>query len=80
VSKSGKLILIEWNDSNVLHGWRLNDIGGDDVAHCRTVGILQGEDEAKITVAFGDSDCESVMETITIPRGCITAIKELRIK
>ena len=80
MAKRVKLILIEWQDSNVTHGWRPFDASGDDVAHCRTVGILKGEDETKITVALGDSDCGSVFETITIPRGSITSIKELRIK
>lgn len=75
-----KMVLIKWNDSNVVHGWRLNDCKRDDVAHCQTVGILITEDDTKVVVALGDSDCGSIMETITIPKGCITLIKELRIK
>ena len=75
-----KIALIRWNDSNVIHGWRPDDCGSDDIAHCVTVGFVKYEDDKIITVAFGDSDCGSVMETITIPRGCITEIKKLRVR
>lgn len=75
-----KMVLVLWNDSSVEHGWRVDDCANDKVAHCRTVGILKAEDETKITVALGDSDCGSVMETITIPQGCITAIIKLRVR
>ncbi len=78
--KSTRLVLVEWNDSNVMHGWRLNDCVSDEVAHCRTVGILLVDDDTKVTVAFGDSDCGSVLETVTIPKACITKIRELRVK
>ena len=78
--KKGMMVLIEWDDSNVTHGWRLDDCSGDKVAHCRTVGILKVEDETKVIVAFSDSDCGSVMETITIPRSSIKAIKKLRVR
>ncbi len=75
-----RLVMVLWNDSNVTHGWRLNDCDGDCVAHCRTWGNLIAEDNEKITVAFGDSDCGSVMETITIPKSCITEIRKLRVR
>lgn len=75
-----RMVLIEWNDSNVTHGWRPDDCKDDTVAHCWTIGVVRVEDDEKITVAFGGSDCGSVMETITIPIGCITKIKELRLK
>ena len=78
--KKGKLILVEWNDSHFTPGWRPDDCKGDDIAHCRTVGILKIEDDEKVTVAFGDSDSGCVMETITIPKGCITGIRKLRIR
>jgi len=75
-----KMVLVLWNDSNITNGWRVDDCKGDEMAHCRTVGILKAEDSEKITVALGDCDCGSVLETITIPKGCITAIKKLRIR
>ena len=81
MKESIQMVLVEWLDSNVTHGWRVEDtVNIDDVAHCRTVGILKAEDETKVTLALGDSDCGSVMETITIPKGCITSIKKLRVR
>ncbi len=75
-----KIVLIAWNDSNVIHGWMPKDCNNDNVAHCRTVGILQAEDDKKVTVALGESDCGSVFEKLTIPRGCIVSMRELRVK
>lgn len=77
--KNGQLVLVEWEDSNVIHGWRLKEGSSeDDTAHCRTVGIVKEEDATKITIAFGDSDCGGIMETITIPKCSITSIQPLR--
>jgi hypothetical protein len=76
-----RLVQVEWNDSNVMHGWRLGDcLTDDDLAHCRTFGLLMVDDDKKVVIAFGDSDCGSVMETVTIPKTCITRIRDLRVK
>ena len=77
--RKDKMVLVLWQDSNVAHGW-MPDAGFGDVASCRVVGILKGEDETRVEVALGDSDCGSKFETITIPKGCIKSIKELRVK
>ena len=79
--KKNKMVLVEWLDSNVIHGWRLdNNLDFDEVAHCRVIGILKIQNETKIVLVMGDSDCGSVFETIAIPKECIIKIKELRIK
>ena len=75
-----KIVLVEWEDSNVIHGWQHGEDVVNQLVHCRTVGIVQFEDDHIMTVAMGDSDCGSVLEPITIPKGCITKIKELRTK
>lgn len=75
-----KMVLVLWNDSSIEHGWRVDDCTNDKVAYCRTVGILKAEGKEKITVALGDSDCGSVMETITIPKSCIKLIRRLRVR
>ena len=75
-----KIVLIKWEDSNVTHGWILKDTNNNNVAHCQTVGILQAEDENKVTIAMGESDCGSVLEKITIPKGCIKSIRQLRVR
>ncbi len=73
-------VLVEFDDSNVTHGWQSDNEICEDVSHCRVVGILKYEDGKKIEVALGDSDCGSKLETITIPKGCITQIRKLRVK
>ncbi len=75
-----RIVLVEWNDSNMTHGWHLNDAIPSDMAHCRTVGIIQSEDDNKLVLAMGDSSCGLVLEPFTIPKGCIIKIKELRVK
>ena len=75
-----KIVLIEWEDSNVIHGWHPDTDCPNEIAHCRTVGIVQFEDDTKITLSMGDSNYGSILEPITIPKGCITKIKELRVK
>ena len=79
--KIGQRIEIKWDDSNVGHGWVSNqEARFAHIAHCRHVGLFEAEDDEKITIAFGDSDCESIMEMLTIPKSCITSIKVLRVK
>lgn len=76
----GKIVLIDWVDSNCIHGWRPDDCKDDTFANCRSVGILKYADDEKVTIALGESDCDSVFETITIPRGCIKGMKFLRVR
>lgn len=79
--KRQKMVLIEWVDSNIMHGWRISEEANEDtVAHCKTVGFLKSQDDEKITLVMGESDFGSVIECITIPKGCIKSIKELRVK
>ncbi len=75
------IVLIKWVDSKVIHGWREGeDTRFDDVAYCETVGFLQYEDKEKVTITFGSSDSAFIMETITIPRGCIKSVRKLRVR
>jgi len=75
-----RVVLISWLDSNVTHGWDLKDDVVNDVAHCETAGIVYAEDEDKITVVLAESDCDSTLERLTIPKGCIKSIRELRVR
>jgi hypothetical protein len=73
------IVLAQWVDAGVTHGWRpTGEIVNDTLAHCRTVGIIKNITEEKLTLAFGDSDCGNVMETIDIPTGNIKSIQELK--
>ncbi len=77
----GKMVLIEWVDSKVMHGWRNEDeVFEDTLANCRTIGFLQYEDSDLITLVMGVSDCGTILETVTTPQGCITRMRELRCK
>lgn len=75
-----KIVLVEWNDSNLLTGWVSGDCDEGGVAHCRTVGILKFEDDKKVVIAFGEDNHGLVHEALAIPKGCITRIRELRVK
>ena len=75
------MILVGWSDTGVVHGWRCNeDASKDGFANCQSVGILVAETEDKITITLGISDQGLVLDCMTIPKGCIKSIKELRLK
>ena len=75
-----RIVLIEWEDSNVAHGWIPKDIQDDALAHCKTVGFVVAEDDKKITVTLGESNYNNTMERLTIAKSSITSIKEMRVK
>ena len=75
-----KMVLVEWDDSNVTHGWLPDDAPTTEPAHCRTVGILINEGEEGMVIALAESNCGSVLETIAIPLGCVKSMRELRVK
>lgn len=75
-----KIVLVEWEDSNIIHGWRDANENGDTLAHCKTVGFLKSEDDKKIVLAMGVSEFGSMIECITIPKGCLKSMKEMRVK
>lgn len=76
-----KMVLIEWVDSNILHGWiTIEDAKRANIALSQSVGFLLWEDNEKVIIVFSKSDSDSVLEVKAIPRGCIKSIKELRVK
>ncbi len=76
-----KMVLIEWVDSNIIHGWRESqDVVEDRIACCQTIGYLEREDNEKVVLIMGISNYGLVFECITIPKGCIKSIRILRIK
>ena len=77
---ASKIVLIDWVDSNCIHGWRPDDCKNDILATCRSVGILKYVDDDKVTIALSESDCDSIFETLTIPRGCIKSMRYLRVR
>ena len=75
-----KIVLIDWVDTGIVHGWLCDKDIGNSLAHCQTVGFWVKEDEGGITVAYARSDQGLIMEKKSIPKGSIVKIKELRIK
>lgn len=76
-----KMVLVNWEDSNIMHGWRVPEETTEDrVADCQTIGFVIADDEDKVILAMGKSNLGAVMECITIPRSCIQSIRELRLK
>ncbi len=76
-----KMVLVNWVDSNIMHGWRLaGEHTEDSVAECQTIGFLEREDENKIVLVMGTSNLGSVIESFIIPKPCIKSIRKLRVQ
>lgn len=72
-----KLVLVDWEDSNVHGGWNSIEHYADcQPSKCRTVGWVAKKDRHSITVVQSLSANE-VSDGMTIPRGCVKSIKYL---
>ena len=74
-----KLFMVEWTDSCSDGGWRPkeNDLSP---AHCVTVGFLQFNEEDSIIIAQSKSDSGNWADRVTIPRGCIIRMRQLKVR
>jgi hypothetical protein len=70
---------VEFNDSNIMHGWKHPDVE-DILPVARAVGYFKSEDKDQITLTMAISDASLIFEKLTIPKGAIISIKELRVK
>ena len=75
-----KKVLVEWVDSNILHGWQMEGEIPCDLANCESIGYLKNEDTEKVVLSQTQSNYGAHMGVLAIPKGCITSIKELRLK
>ena len=74
---------VEFYDSNFMHGWEGEGAGDgaiDDLALATTMGYFKSEDENQITLTMAYSDYGLRFAKLTIPKGSIKSIKELRVK
>jgi len=78
--KRNKMLLVVFNDSNIQHGWECSDASCDSLTRARAIGYLKSEDDEQITLTMAIGDFGLIFEKLTIPRGAICSVKELRIK
>ena len=75
-----KLVIVNWVDSNLIHGWRPVDDNQDKIADCETVGFLVKDDDEKIVLAMSRSTDDNVLETISIPQRSVLDTRDLRLR
>uniref|UniRef100_A0A6M3JV63 Uncharacterized protein n=1 Tax=viral metagenome TaxID=1070528 RepID=A0A6M3JV63_9ZZZZ len=73
-----KRLEVEFYDSNFMHGWESDTI--DTLAVATVIGYLKSEDEKQLTLVMAYSDFGLMFAKLSIPRGSIMSIKELRAK
>ena len=76
-----KVILIEWEDSSFLHGWRdkRDVVECKQISnHCVSAGILLKQDKKEICLAQTLSG-ENIANIISIPNLAIKRIRQLRV-
>ncbi len=75
-----EIAIVQWNDSNFGQGWRLKEgVVNEHVSPCVSCGIIVRKDEKEIVIALSLSP-ESYADTMTIPMGCVTRIRRLKVK
>jgi len=74
------MVLVEFADSNIQHGWEHPESDTDNLAYAKAIGYLKSETEAQITLTMAISDFGLIFEKLTIPKGAIKSIKGLRVK
>ena len=73
-----KLVKIVWVDSATIDGWVSVDFAESfDPSECVTVGWVVKKTREYITVTSSRSDTVNYSQLMTIPRKCVTSIKEL---
>ena len=74
-----KRLEVEFNDSNFLHGWEGDDTK-DDLALATVMGYFKSEDGEQLTLTMAYSNLGLRFAKLTIPKGCIKSVKELRVR
>lgn len=74
-----KAVIVEWDDSSSYSPWH-NDSDLDIPAKCFSVGVICKDEDRYISVAQSKSSEGNYGDVITIPRGCIKRVRQLRIK
>jgi len=75
-----KIVLITWLDSNFEHGWLSIDQVSGVLISTYSVGFVVVEEKEKISIAQNRSEINTFMGVMTIPKSCISSIKEMRVR
>lgn len=79
----GKYIKVLWKDIVVWHGWTDADAFGEKgygPSSCISYGFLTSNQEDFITISATQSETsEDFNQHISIPKGCIERVKELKL-
>jgi hypothetical protein len=69
---------VQFYDSNFMHGWEGDT--EDYLALATAIGYCKSEDENQLTLVMAYSDFGLKFAKLTIPKGSIKSIKEMRLK
>ena len=79
MSKKFQMVLVEWLDSNELHGWQYGEYPAE-LAYCKSLGYIIDNTDEKLVLSQTISDYGAHMGITIIAKGCVKYIKELRIR
>jgi len=76
-----KRVEVIWQDANEMHGWAVGEeVRLDGLPTVTSVGFLFLEDDDKIILVSSQSSFGAYIGRLSIPKGCVKSIRELRIK
>ena len=70
---------VEFYDSNFLNGWDGSDVN-DDLATVTVIGYFKSEDARQLTLTMAHSNWGLRFAKLTIPKGSIVSINEVRLR
>lgn len=69
------LVEVEWVDSCSQGRWGSLDNYDTNPTKCRSSGYLRHKDKKSIQLIQTHNEDKSILDSITIPRGCVTKIR-----
>lgn len=76
--KPKQMVLVDWLDANSHYGWSSEGEHDVEPSLCHSLGFVLMDAPDYIRLAFGFSDQGNIQDSLSIPRGCILAVKPLR--
>jgi len=73
-----RYVKVEWVDSYKENGWEYADKFTKKPAECKTIGIEIENTKDYICIAQSISNSEHVSDVITIPKGAVKNVRELK--